>query len=89
MNSIGFNLVLGKFLRTKEAVPSMPGFNFWMNGTLKRLRADTRGVVSFEYVIVTACVVSAVGVAFNSGTTGLVQDAVLGALNRVTTAVGG
>ena len=67
----------------------MPGFIFGMDGALKRVRADTKGCVSFEYVIVTACVVTAVGVAFNGGTTGLVQDALLGALNRVATAVGG
>ena len=35
---------------------------------LKRLRTDKDGVVSFEYVIVAACVVAAVVVAFGTGT---------------------
>jgi pilus assembly protein Flp/PilA len=39
---------------------------------LKRLRADTTGVVSFEYVMVGACIVVAVGVAFGTdGSTGI------------------
>lgn len=33
---------------------------------LKRLPANNEGLVSFEYVIVTACVVAAVVAAFNS-----------------------
>jgi hypothetical protein len=40
----------------------------WATETAKNLRHDAKGVVSFEYVIVAACVVVAVGVAF--GTTG-------------------
>ena len=38
---------------------------------LKRLRTDKDGVVSFEYVIVAACVVAAVVAAFGTGTGGL------------------
>ena len=34
---------------------------------LKRLRTDKDGVVSFEYVIVAACVVGAVAAAFGTG----------------------
>ncbi len=34
---------------------------------LERLRADKDGVVSFEYVIVAACIVAAVAAAFGSG----------------------
>ena len=37
---------------------------------LKRLRTDQDGVVSFEYVIVGACVVAAVVAAFGGGGTG-------------------
>jgi len=37
---------------------------------LKDLRADKKGVVSFEYVLVAACVVTAVVFAFGIGTTG-------------------
>jgi pilus assembly protein Flp/PilA len=35
---------------------------------LKRLRSDKKGVVSFEYVIVAACVVAAVAAAFGTST---------------------
>ena len=38
---------------------------------LKRLRTDKDGVVSFEYVIVAACIVAAVAAAFGTGTTGI------------------
>ena len=34
---------------------------------LKNLRSDTAGVVSFEYVIVAACIVAAVAAAFGTG----------------------
>ena len=34
---------------------------------LKRLRTDKDGVVSFEYVIVAACVIAAVLAAFSTG----------------------
>ncbi|MBP1298566.1 Flp family type IVb pilin [Bradyrhizobium elkanii] len=34
----------------------------------KRLRSDKDGVVSFEYVIVAACIVAAVSAAFGTGT---------------------
>ncbi|MFQ3453774.1 hypothetical protein PMN64_10710 [Bradyrhizobium sp. UFLA01-814] len=34
----------------------------------KRLRTDADGVVSFEYVIVAACIVAAVSAAFGTGT---------------------
>jgi len=37
---------------------------------LKRLRNDNEGVVSFEYVIVAACVVAAVIAAFGLDTSG-------------------
>ena len=37
---------------------------------LKRLRTDQDGVVSFEYVIVAACIIGAVGAAFGNGTGG-------------------
>ena len=36
---------------------------------LKRLRTDKDGVVSFEYVIVAACIVAAVAAAFGTGAT--------------------
>ena len=36
--------------------------------TVKRLSTDKDGVVSFEYVIVAACIVAAVAAAFGTGT---------------------
>ena len=36
--------------------------------TVKRLGTDKDGVVSFEYVIVAACIVAAVVAAFGTGT---------------------
>ncbi len=38
---------------------------------LERLRSDKDGVVSFEYVIVAACIVAAVGLAFGTGSSAL------------------
>ena len=42
---------------------------------LKRLRTDKDGVVSFEYVIVAACIVAAVVAAFGTGATGAIGTA--------------
>jgi Flp pilus assembly pilin Flp len=59
---------------------------------LARLRADKDGVVSFEYVIVAACIVAAVAAAFG-GKTGGIETALAGAITSisgaVTTAVSG
>lgn len=59
---------------------------------LKNLRTDVKGVVSFEYVIVAACIVAAVGAAFGLGGTGPIKDALSSAIStvagKVTTAVG-
>jgi pilus assembly protein Flp/PilA len=56
---------------------------------LKRLRTDNDGVVSFEYVVVAACVVGAVLLAFGTGTGGAIQTALAGAIGKVTTAING
>ena len=41
-------------------------------GSVVRMVQDENGVVSFEYLIVAACIIAAVGVAFGtSGTTGI------------------
>ena len=54
---------------------------------LLRLRTDKDGVVSFEYVIVAACVVGAVALAFGTGTTGNITVALTAAIKSITTAV--
>ena len=41
---------------------------------LKRLRTDKDGVVSFEYMIVAACIVAAVVAAFGTGADGAHRD---------------
>jgi pilus assembly protein Flp/PilA len=54
---------------------------------LKRLRQDKGGVVSFEYVIVAACIVAAVAAAFGTDTTTGIGAALTTAIGKVTTAV--
>jgi pilus assembly protein Flp/PilA len=57
----GFSLMLKYYIKTTEAV--------------KHLRADIKGVVSFEYVIVAACVVVAVLFAFGPTGSGVIGSA--------------
>ena len=55
---------------------------------LKRLRTDKDGVVSFEYVIVAACIVAAVVAAFGTGATGGYRDgADMTAIGAIVTAM--
>ena len=57
-----------------------------------RLRDNQDGVVSFEYVIVAACIVGAVAAAFGTGaTTGIgkaLSDAIAGVVGKVTAVTG-
>ena len=50
---------------------------------LKRLRADMNGVVSFEYVIVGACIVAAVLFAFGPTGSGAIGNALSGAIASI------
>jgi pilus assembly protein Flp/PilA len=52
---------------------------------LKRLRADEDGVVSFEYIIVAACIIGAVAAAFGTGATGAIGTALTGGITAITT----
>jgi pilus assembly protein Flp/PilA len=58
----------------------------------KNLRSDTKGVVSFEYVIVAACIVGAVAAAFGTdATTGIgkaLSDAIAAIVVKVKSATG-
>jgi pilus assembly protein Flp/PilA len=54
---------------------------------LSMLRTDEKGVVSFEYVIVAACVVAAVAAAFGTGGTGPITDALTGAITTISNSV--
>ena len=55
--------------------------------TLRQLRSDVRGVVSFEYVIVAACIVGAVAAAFGTGAGGAIGTALTTAIGHVTAAL--
>ena len=50
---------------------------------LLRLRADKGGVVSFEYVIVAACIIGAVVAAFGTGTGGAIATALSGGITAI------
>jgi pilus assembly protein Flp/PilA len=52
---------------------------------LKRLRADQDGVVSFEYIIVAACIIGAVAAAFGTGAGGAIGTALSGGITAITT----
>jgi pilus assembly protein Flp/PilA len=62
--------MLKNYIKTREA--------------LLRLRTDKDGVVSFEYVIVAACIVAAVVAAFGTGTASGIGKV----LNTAITAIG-
>jgi pilus assembly protein Flp/PilA len=54
---------------------------------VKRLFTDKDGVVSFEYVIVAACIVGAVAAAFGTGAGGGIATALTTAIGNITAAV--
>jgi pilus assembly protein Flp/PilA len=53
---------------------------------LKNLRTDEDGVVSFEYIIVAACIIGAVAAAFGTGAAGAIGTALSGGITAITTA---
>ena len=53
---------------------------------LKNLRTDQDGVVSFEYIIVAACIIGAVAAAFGTGATGAIGTALSAGIAAVTAA---
>jgi Flp pilus assembly pilin Flp len=52
---------------------------------LKRLRGDQDGVVSFEYLIVAACIIAVVSLAFGTG--GPLAKAINTAITAISTAL--
>jgi Flp pilus assembly pilin Flp len=54
---------------------------------IERLRNDKAGVVSLEYVIVAACIVATVVLAFGTSATGPLGKAITGALGTIATTV--
>jgi pilus assembly protein Flp/PilA len=82
-----------KILPSGQArISSMLEIYFKAADGLKRLRADQEGLVSFEYMIVAACIITAVSAAFNTGGTVSITNALTTGINTigtsVTTAVG-
>jgi len=51
---------------------------------LKCLRTDNDGVVSFEYIIVAACIIGAVVAAFGTGAGGAIATALSGGITAIT-----
>ena len=51
-----------------------------------RLVNNERGVVSFEYIIVAACIIGAVAAAFGTGAGGAIGQALAGGITTITTA---
>jgi hypothetical protein len=56
---------------------------------LGRLRADKDGVVSFEYVIVAACIVASVALAFGTGNGGAITLALTNAIGAIVAQIPG
>ena len=53
---------------------------------LKNLRTEQAGVVSFEYIIVAACIIGAVAAAFGTGAGGAIATALTGGITAITAA---
>ncbi|MBR0953652.1 hypothetical protein [Bradyrhizobium canariense] len=53
---------------------------------MKHLRTDQDGVVSFEYIIVAACIIGAVTAAFGTGAGGAIATALSGGITSITNA---
>jgi pilus assembly protein Flp/PilA len=54
---------------------------------LKRLRTDKDGVMSFEYVMVAACVVGSVSAAFGTNAGGPVATALTSVISTISAAI--
>jgi len=55
--------------------------------TLRQLRSDAKGVVSFEYIIVAACIIATVSAVFLAGGSGGIADALNAGVSRVASAL--
>ena len=56
--------------------------------TLKRMSTDKRGVVSFEYVLLAACVLGSVTAALGTSTGGPVMTALTSMINAIGVVIG-
>ncbi len=55
---------------------------------MKRLSADESGVVSFEYVMVAACIVGAVSAAFGTNAGGAVATVLASGISAISAVIG-
>jgi pilus assembly protein Flp/PilA len=60
---------------------------FLFDTTGARLLSDQRGVTSFEYVILAACIVAIVSSVFNGGASDSIKNTLTNALNTIGAAV--
>jgi len=60
--------------------------NIYVQALLAALYSDDRGVVSFEYIIVAACIVGAVAAAFGTGAGGAIGTALTAGITALVTA---
>jgi len=65
----------------------MLGYRVKSTDALKRLRTDKGGVVSFEYVMVAACIVGAVSAAFGTNAGGAVATALTSGISTISAAI--
>ena len=63
-------------------------YYFKTTETLKRLRMDKDGVVSFEYVIVAVCIIGAVLAAFGTNTNSGIGSALSGGIVQLVSTFG-
>jgi pilus assembly protein Flp/PilA len=65
----------------------MLGYRVRSMSWLKRLHTDQDGVVSFEYVVLAACVVGSVSAALGTSPTGAVATTLASAISAIGSAV--
>ena len=55
--------------------------------TLRQLRSDAKGVVSFEYIIVAVCIIAAVTAVFTASGNDSIEGALTTGLGRISSAL--
>jgi hypothetical protein len=72
--------MLKYYIKTREAVQCLRTNT---REAVERLSTDQDGVVSFEYIIVAACIIGAVVAAFGTGTGGAIATALGGGITAI------
>jgi pilus assembly protein Flp/PilA len=75
--------MLATFSSLKKGFSPMLKFYIKTTEALKGLGRDQAGVVSFEYIIVAACIIGAVAAAFGTGATGAIGTALSGGIASI------